>query len=119
MANCEDSELHSVDLELEAVEKQIHDLQVKQAQQQQQKAVLESSQTDAHLSQAQRTQVSFTPAPGYHAAWMQQQRKTQAKPRVRTSPPLPPPVFEISTRNRFAPHSRDGVRRGDHRRLVK
>ncbi|KAK3545590.1 hypothetical protein QTP70_008131 [Hemibagrus guttatus] len=46
-------------------------------------------------------QVSFTPAKGYHAAWMQQQRKTRAKPRARTSPP--PPVFEISTQNRFAP----------------
>ncbi|KAK3532275.1 hypothetical protein QTP86_015315, partial [Hemibagrus guttatus] len=49
----EDSfELHSVDLELEAVEKQIRNLQV---QLQQWKAVLESSRTDAHLSQAQRT----------------------------------------------------------------
>ncbi|KAK3510669.1 hypothetical protein QTP70_012817 [Hemibagrus guttatus] len=48
-------------------------------------------------------QVSFTPAPGYHAAWMQHQRKTRAKPRARTSPPPPPPVFEISTQNRFAP----------------
>ncbi|KAK3561076.1 hypothetical protein QTP86_026363, partial [Hemibagrus guttatus] len=48
----EDSfELHSVDLELEAVEKQIRDLQVKQAQLQQQKATLESPRTDAHLSQ--------------------------------------------------------------------
>ncbi|KAK3544991.1 hypothetical protein QTP86_031020 [Hemibagrus guttatus] len=46
---------------------------------------------------------SFTPAPGYHAAWMQQQRKTRAKPRARTSPPPPPPVFEIPTQNRFAP----------------
>ncbi|KAK3531737.1 hypothetical protein QTP70_027291, partial [Hemibagrus guttatus] len=51
----EDSfELHSVDLELEAVEKQIRDLQVKQAQLRQRKAALESSRTDAHLSQAQR-----------------------------------------------------------------
>ncbi|KAK3506160.1 hypothetical protein QTP70_002239, partial [Hemibagrus guttatus] len=125
----EDSfELHSVDLELEAVEKQIRDLQVKQAQLRQRKAALESSRTDAHLSQVNsrretitpttstpcaslprpsaRTrpaQVSFTPAPGYHAAWMQQQRKTRAKPRARTSPPPPPPVFEISTQNRFAP----------------
>ncbi|KAK3506222.1 hypothetical protein QTP70_009283 [Hemibagrus guttatus] len=49
------------------------------------------------------TQVSFTPAPGYHTAWMQQQRKTRANPRARTSPPTPPPVFEISTRNCFAP----------------
>ncbi|KAK3569399.1 hypothetical protein QTP86_027942, partial [Hemibagrus guttatus] len=119
----------SVELELEAVEKQIHDLQVKQAQLRQRKVALESSQTDAHLSQvnsrhetntpttstpcaslprpsAPRTrpaQVSFTPAPGYHTAWMQQQRKMRAKPRARTSPPPPPPVFKISTRNRFAP----------------
>ncbi|KAK3548021.1 hypothetical protein QTP70_002690 [Hemibagrus guttatus] len=48
-------------------------------------------------------QVLFTPAPGYHAAWMQQQRKTRAKPQARTSPPPPPPVFEIPTQNRFAP----------------
>ncbi|KAK3505882.1 hypothetical protein QTP70_019367 [Hemibagrus guttatus] len=48
-------------------------------------------------------QVLFTPVPGYHAAWMQQQRKTRAKPRARTSPPPPPPVFEIPTQNRFAP----------------
>ncbi|KAK3559254.1 hypothetical protein QTP86_008506 [Hemibagrus guttatus] len=48
----EDSfELHSVDLELEAVEKQIRNLQVKQAQLRQRKAALESSRTDAHLSQ--------------------------------------------------------------------
>ncbi|KAK3517922.1 hypothetical protein QTP70_027538 [Hemibagrus guttatus] len=48
----EDSfELHSVDLELEAVEKQIRDLQVKQAQLRQRKAAFESSWTDAHLSQ--------------------------------------------------------------------
>ncbi|KAK3527744.1 hypothetical protein QTP86_002764, partial [Hemibagrus guttatus] len=125
----EDSfELYSVDLELEAVEKQIRDLQVKQTQLRQRKAALESSQTDAHLSQVnsqretitpttstpcaslprpsaktQPAQVSFTPAPRYHAAWMQQQRKTRAKPRARTSPPLPPPVFEIPTQNCFAP----------------
>ncbi|KAK3537054.1 hypothetical protein QTP70_000286 [Hemibagrus guttatus] len=125
----EDSfELHSVDLELEAVEKQIRDLQVKQSQLRQRKAALESSRTDAHLSQVNSrretitpttstscaslprpsartrpTQVSFTPAPGYHAAWMQQQGKTRAKPRARTSPPPPPLVFEISTQNRFAP----------------
>ncbi|KAK3573259.1 hypothetical protein QTP86_018045, partial [Hemibagrus guttatus] len=95
----EDSfELHSVDLELEAVEKQIRDLQVKQAQLRQRKAALESPS-----ARMRPTQVSFTPAPGYHAAWMQQQRKTRAKPRARTSPPPPPPVFEIPTQNRFAP----------------
>ncbi|KAK3525110.1 hypothetical protein QTP86_016409, partial [Hemibagrus guttatus] len=48
----EDSfKLHSVDLELEAVEKQIRDLQVKQTHLRQRKAALESSRTDAHLSQ--------------------------------------------------------------------
>ncbi|KAK3543190.1 hypothetical protein QTP70_012299 [Hemibagrus guttatus] len=95
----EDSfELHSVDLELEAMEKQIRDLQVKQAQLRQRKATLESSWTNTHLSQ-----VSFTLAPGYHEAWMQQQRKTRAKPRARTSPPPSPLVFEISTQNHFAP----------------
>ncbi|KAK3531033.1 hypothetical protein QTP70_007879 [Hemibagrus guttatus] len=48
----EDSfELHSVDLELEAMEKQIRNLQVKQAQLRQRKAAMESSLTDAHLSQ--------------------------------------------------------------------
>ncbi|KAB5576676.1 hypothetical protein PHYPO_G00200410 [Pangasianodon hypophthalmus] len=111
-------ELHSVDLDLEAVEKQIRDLQVKQAQLRQRKAALESSRIDAHLSQINsrretntpttstpRTslprpsaprmrpaQVSFTPVPGYHGAWMQQQRKTRARTRARTSPPPPPPV---------------------------
>ncbi|KAK3548177.1 hypothetical protein QTP70_005195 [Hemibagrus guttatus] len=85
----EDSfELHSVDLELEAVEKL-----------RQQKAALESPSAP----RMRPAQVSFTPAPGYHAAWMQQQWKTRAKPQARTSLPLPPPVFEISTRNRFAP----------------
>ncbi|KAK3518399.1 hypothetical protein QTP86_004988, partial [Hemibagrus guttatus] len=95
----EDSfELHSVDLELEAVEKQIRDLQVKQIQLRQRKAALESPS-----ARTRPAQVSFTPAPGYHAAWMQQQRKTRAKPRARTFPPPPPPVFEIPTQNRFAP----------------
>ncbi|KAK3544571.1 hypothetical protein QTP86_017100 [Hemibagrus guttatus] len=95
----EDSfELHSVDLELEAVEKQIRDLQVKQTQLRQRKAALESPS-----ARTRPAQVSFTPAPGYHAAWMQQQQKTRAKPRARTSPPPPPPVFEIPTQNRFAP----------------
>ncbi|KAM9450011.1 uncharacterized protein Hap1MRO34_022489 [Clarias gariepinus] len=44
-------ELHSVDLEMEAVEKLIRDLQVKLARLQQRKATLELSRTDAHLSQ--------------------------------------------------------------------
>ncbi len=47
---------------------------------------------------------------------MQQQRKTRARPRATTSPPPPPLVFEISTRNRFAPlreTERDAVIVGD------
>ncbi|KAK3519594.1 hypothetical protein QTP86_003163, partial [Hemibagrus guttatus] len=95
----EDSfELHSVDLELEALEKQIRDLQVKQAQLRQRKAALESPS-----ARTWPAQVSFTLALGYHAAWMQQQWKTRAKSRARTSPPPPPPVFKISTQNRFTP----------------
>ncbi|XP_058246162.1 uncharacterized protein LOC131353269 [Hemibagrus wyckioides] len=138
----EDSfELHSVDVELEAVEKQIRNLQVKQAQLRQRRAALESSWADAHMSQVnsrcdmitpttstpcvslprpstarrQPTQVSFTPALGYHGAWMQQQRKTRALPRPRTSLLRdrlrdldPQPIRSLS---------RDGTRRGDHRRL--
>ncbi|KAK3519644.1 hypothetical protein QTP86_017598 [Hemibagrus guttatus] len=61
-ARGEDSfELHSVDLELEAVEKQIRDLQVKQAQLRQRKAALESSRTDAHLSQVNSRRETITP----------------------------------------------------------
>uniref|UniRef100_A0A673LZZ1 SGNH hydrolase-type esterase domain-containing protein n=1 Tax=Sinocyclocheilus rhinocerous TaxID=307959 RepID=A0A673LZZ1_9TELE len=134
--------LHSVQLELEAVEKQIRDLLVRQTQLREQRAALESSQADAHKSEvsiqraanspttstpcvslhrpgAPRTrssQMFFTPAPGHHGPWVQPQRKTRARPRATTSPPPPPPVFEISTRNRFAPlreTERDAVIIGD------
>ncbi|KAI2666701.1 putative E3 ubiquitin-protein ligase HECTD2 [Labeo rohita] len=81
-------ELHSLQLELEAVEKQIQELLVRQTELREQRAAPESSR------------MSFTPAPGHHGPWVQQQRKTQARPRLTT---MPPPVFEISTRNRFAP----------------
>ncbi len=121
--------LHSVQLELEAVEKQIRDLVEKQAQLRERRAMLETSRADAHKSgvsiqcaantpttstpcvslhrpRAPRTrssQMSFTPVPGHHGPWVQQQRKMRARPRATTTPPPPPPVFEISTRNRFAP----------------
>ncbi len=58
------------------------------------------------------SQMAFTPAPGNHGPWVQQ-RKTQSRPRVTTSPP---PVFDISSRNRFAPlceTDRDAVVIGD------
>uniref|UniRef100_A0A9J7YSM7 SGNH hydrolase-type esterase domain-containing protein n=1 Tax=Cyprinus carpio carpio TaxID=630221 RepID=A0A9J7YSM7_CYPCA len=44
--------------------------------------------------------MSFTPVPGHHGPWVHPQRRMQARPRATTSPP---PDFEISTRNRFAP----------------
>ncbi len=135
-------ELHSVQLELEAVEKQIRDLVERQAQLRERRAALETSRADAHKSgvsiqraantpttstpcvslhrpRAPRTwsfQMSFTPAPGHHGPWVQQQRKMRARPRATTSPPPLPPVFEISTRNRFAPlheTERDAVIFGD------
>ncbi|KAL0202549.1 hypothetical protein M9458_000567, partial [Cirrhinus mrigala] len=122
-------------LELVAVEKQFHERLERQAEQRERRAALESSrvsiQRDSntlttstpcaslHRSRAPWTrssQVSFTPAPGHHGPWVQQQRKTRARPRPRTSPPLPPLVFEISIWNRFAPlreTERDAVIVGD------
>ncbi len=132
-------ELHSVQLELEAVEKQIRDLLEKQAQLRERRATLETSRAGAHKSgvsiqraantpttstpcvslhrpcapRTRSSQMSFTPVPGHQGPWVHQQRKTQARPRATTSPS---PVFEISTRNRFAPlreTERDAVIVGD------
>uniref|UniRef100_A0A9J8AG05 SGNH hydrolase-type esterase domain-containing protein n=1 Tax=Cyprinus carpio carpio TaxID=630221 RepID=A0A9J8AG05_CYPCA len=115
-------ELHSVQLELEAMEKQIRVLEQRQAQLRERRATLETSRTDAHKSvvniqcaanspttstpcvslhrpgapRAQSAQMSFTPALGHHGPWVH----PRARPRETTSPP---PVFEISTQNRFAP----------------
>ncbi len=128
-------ELHSVQLELEAMEKQINELLERQAQLRERQTALETSRADAHRSgvsiqraantpttstpcvslhrpRAPRTrssQMSFTPAPGHHGPWVRQQRKTRARPRATSSPPPPLPVFEISTRNRFAPPPREGT----------
>ncbi len=58
------------------------------------------------------SQMAFTPAPGNHRPWVQQ-RKTRSRPRSTTSPPS---VFDISSRNRFAPlceTDRDAVVIGD------
>ncbi len=110
----------------------------KQAQLRKRKATLETSRADAHKSgvSMQRTantpttstpcvslhrprapgtrssQMAFTPAPGNHGPWVQQ-RKTRSRHRATTSPP---PVFDISSRNRFAPlceTDRDAVVIGD------
>ncbi|XP_050957440.1 uncharacterized protein LOC127158321 isoform X2 [Labeo rohita] len=113
--------MHSLQLELEALEKQIQELLVRQTELRDQRAALDSSRVSnviqrdtntlttstpcaslhsSHAPWTRSSQMSFTPVPGHHGPWVQQQQKTQARPRPRTSPP---PVFEISTRNRFAP----------------
>ncbi len=135
-------ELHSVQLELEAVKRQINELLERQAQLRERQTVLETSRADAHRSgvsiqraantpttstpcvslhrphapRMRSSQMCFTPASGHHGPWVQQQRMTQTRPRATTSPPPPLPVFEISTRNRFAPlheTERDAVIVGD------
>ncbi len=130
-------ELHSVQLEREAVEKLIGELLKKQAQLMEQRAMLETSRADCSQASMQRAantpttstpcvslhrscapgtqsfQMSFTPALGNHGPWVQQRKTRSRRGEVTTSPP---PVFEISTRNRFAPlreMERDTVIVGD------
>ncbi|CAM4723568.1 unnamed protein product [Leuciscus chuanchicus] len=63
-------------------------------------SVEECSRTRA--TRTRSSLVSFTPAPTHHhGPWVIPQRKTRARTRARTSPPLP--AFEIFTRNRFSP----------------
>ncbi|XP_052438271.1 uncharacterized protein LOC127977408 [Carassius gibelio] len=72
------------------------------------RAALESSRADAHKSG-----MSFTATPGHHGPWVHPQRRTRAGSRATTSPP---PAFEISIQNRFAPlreTGRDAVIIGD------
>ncbi|KAK3542229.1 hypothetical protein QTP86_018989, partial [Hemibagrus guttatus] len=116
----EDSfELHSVDLELEAVEKQIRDLQVKQAQLRQRKAALESSRTDAHLSQAQRKDAA---RPGFVHSGAGVPRSLDAAaaedasqaPGEDLSPSAATRLRDPDPEPLRSP-SRDGVRHGDHR----
>ncbi len=94
-------ELHLVQLELEAVERRIHELLGKQVQLRKRKATLETSRADAHKSRVsmqhaantpttstlcvslhwpcapgtRSSQMAFTPAPGNPGPWVQQ-RKT-------------------------------------------
>ncbi len=127
-------ELHSVQLELEAVERQIRELLGKQAQLRERRAMLETSRADAHKSGVsmhsaantptnsslsvslhrprapgtRSSQMSFNPTPRNHGPWMQQ-RKKRSRTRTTTSPPPPPPDFEISTRNCFVLSARWNV----------
>ncbi len=105
-------ELHSV--QLEAVERQNHELLEKQAQLRKRKATLETSRADAHKS---GVSVFLCTGPVHLGRDLprcpSQQWKTGSRPRSTTSPP---PVFEISSRNRFAPlceTERDAVIIGD------
>ncbi len=117
-------ELHSVQLELEAVERRIHELLGKQAQLRKWKATLETSRADAHKSgvSMQRaantpttstpcvslhrprapgtrsSQISFTPAPGNPGPCVQQ-RKTRSRPfRSRSSTSHPVTASLLSAR---------------------
>ncbi len=54
-------ELHSVQLELEAMERRIHELLGKQAQLMKWKALLETSRTDAHKSGVSMQSAANTP----------------------------------------------------------
>ncbi len=127
-------------LELEAVERRIHELLGKQAQLRKRKATLETSRADAHKSgvsmqRAANTPTTSTPCVSLHRRvhvctrdaivtdglhsgtgkprTLGAARKTQSRPRATTSPH---PVFEISSRNSFAPlceTDRDAVVIGD------
>ncbi|CAM4661423.1 unnamed protein product [Leuciscus chuanchicus] len=128
-------ELHALQSELEAVEEQIHNLLLRQAELRDRCLALETSRADAHKSvfnvtnpltptastpcvpqhRSKSAMVSFTPAPTrHHEAWVVPQRKTRVRFRPRLSPTLP--VFELSTQNRFSPlreTERDAVIIGD------
>ncbi|XDV33078.1 hypothetical protein PO909_003646 [Leuciscus waleckii] len=135
-------ELHALQSELEAVEKQIHDLLLRQAELIDRRLALETSRADAHKSviyminvtnpltptsstptpqhrsrapRSRSAMVSFTPAPTrHHEAWVVLQRKTRVRSRPRLSPTLP--VFKLSTQSRFSPlreTERDAVIIGD------
>ncbi len=81
------------------MERRIHELLGKQAQLRKRKATLETSRADAHKSgismqRAANTPTTSTPCVSLHRP---------CAPRTRSSQTSPPPVFDISSRNRFAP----------------
>ncbi|KAL1276446.1 hypothetical protein QQF64_036069 [Cirrhinus molitorella] len=101
-------------MELEAVEEQIRQLLERQAEL---RATLESSRAlctqDALFPDVFHSGAGTPRTLGAAAA----AEDTSEAPDDDLSPPPPPPVFEISTRNCFAPPPRDGTRRCDHRRF--
>ncbi|XP_073789698.1 uncharacterized protein isoform X2 [Danio rerio] len=109
--------MEPLELELEAVECQTHDLEMK-LWEQQPRAAAHSSEVSVRYNlnttststpwvslsrpSAQRArfaQVTFTPTPGYHGPWVQP-CKVLTSSRGSASPP---PVFGISTKKRFTP----------------
>uniref|UniRef100_A0A673N2B9 SGNH hydrolase-type esterase domain-containing protein n=1 Tax=Sinocyclocheilus rhinocerous TaxID=307959 RepID=A0A673N2B9_9TELE len=107
--------LHSVQVELEAVEKKIRDLVERQAQLRERRAALETSRADAHkpgvsIQRAANSPITSTPCVSLHRP---------GAPRTQSSQMSFTPgcdLFEISTRNRFAPlheTERDAVIVGD------
>ncbi|XP_073805092.1 uncharacterized protein [Danio rerio] len=126
-----EASMEALELELEEVESQIRALLVRWTRLQEQRALLvvpnakaassskvrgnynhiipSTSTPRPSLSRPSATgrrlgQASFTPTPGYHGAWVQP-CKVLARSRGRTPPP---PVFEISTENRFSPLRESG-----------
>ncbi|KAL0172569.1 hypothetical protein M9458_032880, partial [Cirrhinus mrigala] len=104
-------------LELEAMEKQIQELLVRQTELRERRAALESSRVS--IQRDTNTLTTSTPCASLHRYPSLRRRDTTdpgCSSSGRTSPPPPPPVFEISTRNRFAPlreTERDAVIVGD------
>ncbi|XP_060746180.1 E3 ubiquitin-protein ligase TRIM39-like [Tachysurus vachellii] len=101
-------ELHSVELELEAVEKQIHDLQVKQAELRERKAALEAPRSAAHPSQAQCTQEVAWPGAVHSGARAPRILGAAAEDTCQSEelPPPPPLVFEIPTGTDLPPFAK-------------
>ncbi|XP_073778685.1 uncharacterized protein isoform X2 [Danio rerio] len=119
-----EASMEALELELEEVESQIRALVVRRSRLREQLLVLPNAKAVSSpkvrgnynhiipststprpsLSRpsvpgARLSQASFTPTPGYQGAWVQP-RKVLPRSRGRTQSP---PVFEISTENRFSP----------------
>uniref|UniRef100_A0A9J8DET2 SGNH hydrolase-type esterase domain-containing protein n=1 Tax=Cyprinus carpio carpio TaxID=630221 RepID=A0A9J8DET2_CYPCA len=105
-------------LELEAVEKQIRVLEQRQSQLRERRAALETSRADAHKSRARCTQDAICPDVLHAGAGTPRTLGASAAEDASQAPgdDFSPPVFEISTRNRFSPlreTERDAVIVGD------
>ncbi len=124
--------LHSVQMELEAVERPIHELLGKQAQLRKRKVTLETSQADAHKSGVSMQRAANTPTTSTPCVSLHRPRAPRTRSSLEWKPmamgaavedaiqalvdEFSPPVFDMSSRNRFAPlceTERDTVIIGD------